>query len=259
MTSAEKRYRTALNLWDETFDGFEDSKYSVPIFPRNNLILKKDGENLIKYKITNPEGLYEEYKRRQVEFFKIMLDPNMQPFVLGGPTPDAFVDPNMEPFVLGGPVPDALSDTDLLNLMDASNLTSNLSDFSGMDSFSVEESSRNDTDSSWQDFNSSSNDDDDDFQNLWRHYKDVFQNLWRPSQSEVEPRVHPLKNTYVKDKKKQKAIQYFGDEFLYAPNPAKNMKRGIVVERIGTNYYYLYKTNEEDWRLEYAQQLTTRV
>lgn len=168
------------------------------------------------------------------------------------------IDPDMEPFGLDGPVPDALSDTDLSNLTfsDAPNLdTSNLSNFSGtfdMDSFSVEESSRNDTESSsWQDLDSSLNDDDD--------YEDDFQNLWRPSQPEVEPRVHPLKNKYVKDDTKQQVIQYFGDEFLYAPNPAKNMEPGIVAERIGTNYYYLYKTNEEDWRLEYAQQLITRV
>ena len=70
MTSAEKRYRTALKVWDENVDGFADSKYSVPIFPRQKLILKKDGKKLLQHKITDPKGLYDEYKRRQVEYFK---------------------------------------------------------------------------------------------------------------------------------------------------------------------------------------------
>lgn len=251
MTSAEKRYRTELNLWDKTLDGFADSDYSVPIFPRKKLILKKDGKKLLKHKITDPKGLFDEYKRRQVQYFKIMLDPDMEPFGLGEPVSDALHDTEL-PNSVFPPSPDVLPDTDS-NVTDASNLDT--SDFSDIHNpFSVEESSRNDTESSsWQDLYSSSNDDDDD------DYEDDFQNLWRPPQSEVEPRDHHLKKKYVKDKdkEKQQAIRYFGDEFLYTPD--LDMEPGIVVERIGKTYYYLYKTSEEDWRLEYAQPLTTRV
>ena len=71
MTSAEKRYRTALNnilddnMWDDKEDVFKDSDYSVPIFPRKKLVLMTNGKDLIRYKITDPQGLYDEYIDRQ--------------------------------------------------------------------------------------------------------------------------------------------------------------------------------------------------
>lgn len=245
MTSAEKRYRNELNLWDETLDGFEASEYSVPIFPRNKLILKKDGKKLLKHKITDPEGLYNQYKRRQVQYFESLV-----------------------PMGLDGPVPDALPDMDTSNSGFSNMDLTGSSDMGTFDSFSFSfEESLEDTGSSFSMLDDNPNSEESskidesegDSLQLFADNNPLFQNLWRPSQPEVEPRDHPLKNKYVKDEEKQQAIQYFGDEFLYTPDPSKDMEQGIVVERIGTNYYYLYKTKEPDWRLEYAQQLTTRV